>query len=122
MPVRGAGNLLDVAQVLQGIRQMEKVTQTTAATAEETSAASDQLNAQAGMTMRLVERLESMVGHDEAGGTPAAEPVVPERRSPLAHRSRGEGGRITMLPRAPRRSLSTDDASVFPADGTYGQF
>ena len=55
-----------IDQVSQAIAQMEKVTQTTAATAEESAAASEELNAQAGVTMRLVERLEMMVGHDDA--------------------------------------------------------
>ncbi len=100
-----------IEQVLQGIRQMEKVTQTTAATAEESAAASEQLNAQAGLTRRLVERLESMVGHAEAGS--AAAPARPEPVRPQP--------RIAMLPRT-RRVLANDESTAFPADGTYGQF
>jgi methyl-accepting chemotaxis protein len=102
-----------IEQVLQGIRQMEKVTQTTAATAEESAAASEQLSAQAGMTMRLVERLEVMVGHDmlaqEAPRAPRLETARPQPR-------------IAVLPRPGRRALATDDGAAFPADGTYGQF
>jgi methyl-accepting chemotaxis protein/methyl-accepting chemotaxis protein-1 (serine sensor receptor) len=103
-----------IEQVLQGIRQMEKVTQTTAATAEESAAASEQLNAQAGVTMRLVERLELMVGHGAAPSAPAA-----PRRAPA------RGGRISMVPsaqRSARRNMLTDESTAFPADGTYGQF
>ena len=75
-----------IEQVLQGIRQMEKVTQTTAATAEESAAASEQLSAQAGMTMRLVERLESMVGHvDRRSGAGAT------RRAGARHRTHRDG-------------------------------
>jgi methyl-accepting chemotaxis protein len=106
-----------IDQVLQGIRQMEKVTQTTAATAEESAAASDQLNAQAGVTMRLVERLEVMVGHDESAAVPAPAPHEPPRRST----------RIAMMPATPSRAkrrpaMSADERTAFPADGTYGQF
>lgn len=106
-----------IEQVLQGIRQMEKVTQTTAATAEESAAASEQLSAQAGMTMRLVERLESMVG--QVDGATATEPVrhvEPARAQ----------ARIAVVPAATarqrRRAASTDEVMAFPADGTYGQF
>jgi methyl-accepting chemotaxis protein len=105
-----------IEQVLQGIRQMEKVTQTTAATAEESAAASEQLNAQAGVTMRLVERLEKMVGHVEAAAAPAA-PARPGRTRRT---------RISMVPatasRAHRRAALADEQTAFPADGTYGQF
>jgi len=105
-----------IEQVLQSIRQMEKVTQTTAATAEESAAASEQLSAQAGVTMRLVERLEGMIGRDRR-----AEHAAPEPR----HEPARPAPRITMVPaaaRAPRKPVLADQARVFPADGTYGQF
>jgi methyl-accepting chemotaxis protein/methyl-accepting chemotaxis protein-1 (serine sensor receptor) len=104
-----------IEQVLQGIRQMEKVTQTTAATAEESAAASEQLSAQAGVTMRLVERLEVMVGH--AGLAAPSEEV---RQEPVRRNTR-----IAMVPAAPRSrrtSVTADERTAFPADGTYGQF
>ena len=106
-----------IDQVLQGIRQMEKVTQTTAATAEESAAASEQLSAQAGVTMRLVERLESMVGRERGAATNSNGPLQrPETARPSA--------RLAMVqpPRAMRRPVVADEARVFPADGTYGQF
>jgi methyl-accepting chemotaxis protein/methyl-accepting chemotaxis protein-1 (serine sensor receptor) len=101
-----------IDQVLQGIRQMEKVTQTTAATAEESAAASEQLSAQAGMTMQLVERLEAMVGHDDAR-RPADAAPRPAAAAPASRR-------LAVLPQAIRRTAG--EATVFPADGTYGQF
>jgi methyl-accepting chemotaxis protein/methyl-accepting chemotaxis protein-1 (serine sensor receptor) len=100
-----------IEQVLQSIRQMEKVTQTTAATAEESAAASEQLNAQAATTMRLVERLEAMVGHADA----AAAPAPPRRVEPA------RPARVAVMPRAHKRPLA-DSVASFPADGTYGQF
>ena len=51
-----------IDQITVGVSQMEKVTQTTAATAEESAAASEELNAQAQMAMQTVGQLESMVG------------------------------------------------------------
>lgn len=101
-----------IEQVLQSIRQMEKVTQTTAATAEESAAASEQLSAQAGTTMRLVERLESMIGR-VAAAAPAAMPVA-----------RPAARVIKVAPVTPRarRPVLNDEVTAFPADGTYGQF
>jgi methyl-accepting chemotaxis protein len=104
-----------IEQVLQTIRQMEKVTQTTAATAEESAAASEQLNAQAGVTMRLVERLEAMVDRVNAQASQPSRPGLARK-----------GGRIaTMLPsavHAGRRAPLADDGAAFPAVGSYGQF
>jgi hypothetical protein len=51
-----------IDQVSQAISQMEKVTQTTAATAEESAAASEELTAQAQGSMQVVTRLEELVG------------------------------------------------------------
>jgi len=103
-----------IEQVLQSIRQMEKVTQTTAATAEESAAASEQLSAQAGVTMRLVERLEMMIGRDKNGAPSAPEPArMPSRVAVL---------QPALSRAATRRPVLADEARVFPADGTYGQF
>src|SRR5436309_623922 len=84
---------LGIDQVVQSIRQMERVTQTTAATAEESAAACEQLNAQADVTMRLVERLDAMVstaGHSPAA-RPGGRPGIRAGRAPLL--PIGVGGR-----------------------------
>jgi methyl-accepting chemotaxis protein/methyl-accepting chemotaxis protein-1 (serine sensor receptor) len=105
---------LGIDQVLQSIRQMERVTQTTAATAEESAAACEQLNTQADITMRMVERLEAMVGHN--GVRP-----VREAASRAAHRSH----LASMLPGGAQMHRTfdepTDDASLADT-GTYGKF
>jgi ABC-type transporter Mla subunit MlaD len=105
-----------IEQVLQTIRQMEKVTQTTAATAEESAAASEQLNQQAGVTMRLVQRLEAMVDQAHAAAsTGSVRRSVPART----------GARIaTLVPggRAGGHGDHNDERGAFPASGTYGQF
>ena len=51
-----------IAQIGKAIIQMEQVTQKTAATAEESAAAAEQLNAQSETRKEIVERLTSMVG------------------------------------------------------------
>jgi methyl-accepting chemotaxis protein len=105
-----------IEQVLQTIRQMEKVTQTTAATAEESAAASEQLNAQAGVTMRLVQRLEAMVDRAYADA-----PIAPLK--PVV--ARPDSRITTLIPSAARAHRSTVDAGHGAASvrtGTFGQF
>jgi hypothetical protein len=58
-----------IDQVTEAIVQMEKVTQTTAATAEESAAASEELGGQADHTMVLVSALEALVNGDGPAGT-----------------------------------------------------
>jgi methyl-accepting chemotaxis protein/methyl-accepting chemotaxis protein-1 (serine sensor receptor) len=73
---------LGIDQVTQTIHQMERVTQTSAATAEESAGAYEQLNAQADLTMALVNRLELMVGGDQSEPRVIkAEPVSSQPRS-----------------------------------------
>jgi len=105
---------LGIDQVLQSIRQMERVTQTTAATAEESAAACEQLNAQADVTMRLVEQLEIMVGRN---GERSSSATIP-RLSP-GH------GRATLLPipgQGGRIYAATDDRTALADTGTFGKF
>lgn len=106
---------LGIDQVVQSIRQMERVTQTTAATAEESAAACEQLNAQADTTMRLVEQLERMVGRNGAFPAPsrrlhaASTHEPPSRRPVLGH----EGRRYTS---------GTDGSLSLSETGTFGKF
>ena len=62
-----------VQQVTTAIQEMEKHTQTAAATAEESAAASEELNAQAEVSMHQVQELERMVG----GASVAARAPMP---------------------------------------------
>lgn len=94
-----------VQQVSQAIAQMEKVTQSTAATAEESAAASQVLKGQAEVATALVVKLERMVGavSREAKG-PAV--VVPMRT------------KVT----AARADCEKLDSPALKATGTYGSF
>jgi len=72
-----------IDQVAQAVAQMEKVTQTTAATAEDSAAASEELNAQAETAMVVVRRLETLVG-SHADATMAKVAAPRETRSAAA--------------------------------------
>jgi len=55
----------DIHQVTQVITQMEHVTHSTASIAQQSAAASEELSAQAEITMQLVSSLEALVGRKE---------------------------------------------------------
>jgi methyl-accepting chemotaxis protein/methyl-accepting chemotaxis protein-1 (serine sensor receptor) len=106
---------LGIDQVTQTIHQMERVTQTAAATAEESAGAYEQLNAQADLTMGLVRRLEQMLGGDTS---------VPSELPADAVASGGRitgtsgGGRLgTFVPQPGRRTTPP-----IVETGTYGTF
>jgi methyl-accepting chemotaxis protein/methyl-accepting chemotaxis protein-1 (serine sensor receptor) len=106
---------LGIDQVLQSIRQMERVTQMTAATAEESAAACEQLNAQADVTMRVVEQLETMVGRTSERTSPAS--VVRHSSShgrPILLPIPGQGGRSY--------GTSSEDRASLADTGTFGKF
>ena len=66
-----------IDQVSQATAQMEKVTQATAATAEESAAASEELNAQAESSMFVVRKLAAMVGYEAKSNGPANRSAAP---------------------------------------------
>jgi methyl-accepting chemotaxis protein/methyl-accepting chemotaxis protein-1 (serine sensor receptor) len=82
-----------IEQIGKAIAQMEQVTQKTAANAEESASAAEELTAQSETLKDVVERLNAMVGGRESGGDsqgnagrrPAA-PRRPAASAPLAQR------------------------------------
>jgi methyl-accepting chemotaxis protein len=93
-----------IGQVAQTVSQMERVTQATAATAEEAAAASEELNAQAETSMEVVAGLAALI--DGSGPPPAAEPAA-------------RAGKIVRLrPASNRPALARDTG---PATGTFGR-
>jgi methyl-accepting chemotaxis protein/methyl-accepting chemotaxis protein-1 (serine sensor receptor) len=66
-----------ILQVPQAVANMEHVTQTTAATAEESAAASEELNAQARSAMAVVRQLHSLVCGSSEAAEAASESVTP---------------------------------------------
>ncbi|MCL4812522.1 MAG: MCP four helix bundle domain-containing protein [Vicinamibacteraceae bacterium] len=110
-----------IDQVTRAITDMERVTQTTAATAEESAAASQQLHGQAETTMQLVRELDALVGGAparsyrlrRAGGLPAGAPSQrPSRAQARRRRSQAEN----VLPLLPADSEPAEDAQ----NGTWG--
>ena len=95
---------------------MERVTQTTAATAEESAAASEELNAQAETAMMAVSKLEAMVGGSTRVGH------MPATHKAAAH---ARGSRVVTLAPVARKTpapVKAEDAIPFGDTGTFGRF
>jgi methyl-accepting chemotaxis protein len=82
-----------IAQVSQAIAQMETVTQGTAATAEESAAASEELNAQAKTSMQIVAEVSNLVD----GGATASFAELETTPEPAA--ATKDSGRVLQLAR-----------------------
>jgi methyl-accepting chemotaxis protein len=100
-----------IEQVSQAVAQMEKVTQSTAGTAEESAAASEELNAQADTSLGVVHTLDAMVG----GATTRARHQADEGASGHPPRSR-------VVSIAARTRASHSDPEGSAATGTFGRF
>jgi methyl-accepting chemotaxis protein len=103
-----------IDQVSQALSEMEKVTQGTAATAEEAAAASEELNAQAEASMALVDQLEALVG-GKVGFAPAGGHQAAPRGAAKA------APKILKMTSAKARR-SAEDAIPLQGDGTFGSF
>ena len=79
-----------ITQINTAVGQMDKVTQSNAASAEESAAAAQELNAQAGLMKQAVQKLTELAGDNvtataatfgQVQKTPARKPVVPIKRT-----------------------------------------
>jgi len=95
-----------IDQVAQAIAQMEKVTQTTAATAEKSAAASEQLSGQAETSLSVVGELETLI--DGRGN------VGPVTRSSVH--------KIGLPARVPPRAPAPAEEIALRGSGTFGRF
>ncbi len=100
---------MGIGQVTQAIAQMERLTQRTAAAAEESAQAGVALNAQAEQSVAIVERLEAMVG----GGSRPVVAASPGRRWTSASVFR-------FARPASCESRQTPDHDQLAGTGTYG--
>jgi methyl-accepting chemotaxis protein len=66
-----------IEQINTAVSQMDKVTQNTAASAEESASAAEELNAQAAALKESVSHLQQLVGGKSAAREPAPMPEVP---------------------------------------------
>jgi methyl-accepting chemotaxis protein len=101
-----------IEQMSHAFAQMEKVTQTTAATAEESAAASEELSERAEATRALVTRLTALVG-SETRAPHASEPASPTARP-------RRQGTVVKLPAG--RIARPHDPDGHDLTGTYGSF
>jgi methyl-accepting chemotaxis protein len=109
-----------IDQVTQAVTQMEKVTQSTAANAEESAAASEELNAQADTSLAIVERLERMVL-----GQSMSAAIVGRTTSAVSGAARTK--KLVRFGRArgaarPAAEQSPEEAIPLENTGTYGNF
>jgi methyl-accepting chemotaxis protein len=121
-----------IDQVSLAIAQMEKVTQSTAATAESSATASEELHAQAAASMEVVRQLSALLGASSTGDSvdvPLAvrRPLKPV--APVAAAARDSGRVVAMKPSrhksaAGRKAVIplTDQEAAQAETGTYGKF
>ncbi len=105
-------------QVATALSQMEKVTQGTAATAEESAAASQELSAQANTTMEVVHQLRALVGAKDEPIQRSARKAGSRKSKRIAH--------VLPMTRKPAKAVMPTQTSeeLFPLQGTgtYGSF
>ncbi|MBS1819987.1 MAG: hypothetical protein JSU08_18795 [Acidobacteria bacterium] len=108
-----------IDQVAAALSQMEKVTQGTAATAEESAASAEELSALANTTMEAVTRLRQLVGAEtERQDARASAPPS------AVQAARKVGTVVPMRARIATPAPSAADADPFPLEntGTFGSF
>jgi methyl-accepting chemotaxis protein len=112
-----------IDQVTQALTQMEKVTQTTAASAEESAASSEELNAQAETSMDVVSQLMALIqGAADApvrGAVPSATQKPVTKVTPpsaMFGATNAPAGRLLKL----ARPAKIQDEPM--GDGTFGSF
>ena len=110
-----------VGEVNMAVSQMDKVTQSNAANAEENAGAAEQLQAQAGSLQDIVGGLDAIVngGSPHSSGSPAA-PTAPAR--PAARPSRRSAEVIPMLPEEKHSPTAADLAAPAAGSSRSGSF
>jgi methyl-accepting chemotaxis protein/methyl-accepting chemotaxis protein-1 (serine sensor receptor) len=79
-----------IDQISKAVAQMDQVTQKTAANAEESASASEELNAQSQALMSVVKRLRDLVGADSEDSVTFRKPVAPRRLATAVRQRRPE--------------------------------
>jgi methyl-accepting chemotaxis protein/methyl-accepting chemotaxis protein-1 (serine sensor receptor) len=106
-----------IDQVSQAIVQMEKVIQSTAATAQQSAAASEELSAEAVTTMDVVTTLEALVGAEGHHPSDAARRPGPTQFGPT------RAAAVVKMPTLRSSAgLSAEDFQAREDTGTYGSF
>jgi methyl-accepting chemotaxis protein len=103
-------------QISQAMNQLDKVTQTNAASAEEAAASSEEMSAQASAVQSLAVELVGVVTGSNEHGAPATYhgsgsiPTQPVAHAPQPHH--GGNGKVVPLP-TPNRNVSAEQAIPF---------
>jgi methyl-accepting chemotaxis protein len=106
-----------LAQISSAASQMDKVTQSNAASAEETASASEELNAQADQLRTAVSELMIMISGDKRLAASAEEPSRGHREAVVAARAER---RVISMPATPRKSLGGGAAKT--SEQSSGEF
>jgi methyl-accepting chemotaxis protein/methyl-accepting chemotaxis protein-1 (serine sensor receptor) len=117
-----------IDQIGKAIAQMDQLTQQTAASAEESASAAEELNAQSTTLKDIVDRLTAIVGGGETGNSNASHRVS---RTPQRHRestsslkalSKAVGHKTNAPAAEPVRARVKSNEEAFPLDGTFQEF
>jgi methyl-accepting chemotaxis protein/methyl-accepting chemotaxis protein-1 (serine sensor receptor) len=119
-----------IDQVSQAIAQMERVTQTTAATAEASASASEELSAQASASMTIVRQLGALLGAAAAPALSAPRNVRPAGTALAPRTVVREAGRVVAMKQGKSRAAGaralviplTEQEAAAADTGTYGKF
>jgi methyl-accepting chemotaxis protein len=116
-----------ITQINTAVGQMDKVTQSNAANAEESAAAAEELNAQAISMKDSVAELLQLVGC-AANRSEHTEPAMPKPekkpflKTPAAHNGHNHAAKILSPEREPAPSLVAARRDEIPLDGDFKDF
>jgi len=113
-----------IDQIGKALSQMEEVTQTTAANAEESAAAAEELNAQSESMKELTERLNNMVGSHGGSSVfphtssraPRSKTYKPAQPMPVI------AAKLTSRLSTPKSKAEISPAQSFPLDDSFSSF
>jgi methyl-accepting chemotaxis protein len=123
-----------IAQINVAVGQMDKVTQSNAATAEESAAAAEELNSQAEIMKRSVVELLQLVGGQSAAMTRKSPPVhrpqgfhasagSAKRHGPVSHNGNGHNASGNgQAHAAPEPATTAKRRGEIPLDGDFKDF
>jgi hypothetical protein len=106
---------------------MENVTHSTASIAQQSAAASEELSAQAEITMQLVTSLENLVGRMDGTKSTSAAALAMQQAAEMPQMPQAPSGQIVDMASSGRRRMpaSANDAEKripLKETGTFGRF
>jgi methyl-accepting chemotaxis protein len=118
-----------IEQISKAVAQMDQVTQGTAASAEESASASEELSAQAQALNQIVAELGNLVGGDRrsaSAGAPTARNYPPSSAPPAIGRSLSALKSAVSRPKAktataPVMAAATPNRHEFPLEDNFGE-